>query len=147
MAPAGQLRVHQVTALPEVPRTCWLHGDMLDMPDTLDGTAHPCVGSHTEHRTSVGISCCREPAITWMLHWMLLKLTASVWRSNRHLVIMCHFSALHSLSEGFTWRLNLPQNSKVALGKRLLLTKQKKRKFPLRFYMGVIFSPLCNICS
>lgn len=139
LALAGQPKLCHVTGLPEVLCTCQPCGDTLDVLDTLDSTAHPCVGNRTEHWTSTGISCCWEPVTLWMLHWTLLKHTSSTWRSNPRLVNVCNFSALCSLSEGFTWRLNLPQNSKAALGKCLLFMKQKKRKFPLRFYMGVIF--------
>lgn len=129
----------QVTGLSEVPRTCQPCGDLLGLLGSLDSTARLCAGNCAGQLTSTGISGHPDPATAWMLHRMHLELTASTCRTTPQLVVMCNSSVLHSHSEGVTWRLNLPQNSKAALGKCLLLTKQKKGKFPLRFYISVIF--------
>lgn len=82
-----------------------------------------------------------DPATAWMLHRMHLELTASTCRTTPQLVVMCHSSVLHSHSGGVTWRLNLPQNSKAALGKCLLLNKTEEGKVPTEVLHKCYFSP------
>lgn len=139
--------ISQDTGLPEVPCACQPCGDLLGLLDTLGSTSHLCVGSFAEQSTSTGISGHPDPITAWMLHRIRLQLTAWTRRTTPQLVTVCHFSVLHSHSEAFTWRLDLPRNSKAALGKCLLFTEQKKGNFPLRFYINVTFFPLCNVCS
>lgn len=144
LAPAGQPKLYQVTALPEVPRTCQCCRHMLDMPDTLDGTAHPCVDNHTEHGTSINTDHCQEDPQCGYSTGCSRSLSLD---SNPP---PCHYLSFLSTSVPLTriyLEAQLTTKLKNSSGEMSNPHETEKEKVPTEVLHGFTFFPLCNVCS